>query len=484
MSATQNSRVKPQNNLMIIAVMLSGTFIAVLNQTVISPALPSIMRDLHITASDGQWLTTAFMLVNGIMIPITAFLINRFTTRQLFIMSMLLFASGTTAAAVASNFSILLVGRVLQAMGAGILMPLIQTVFLLIFPKDKRGTAMGMVGIIMAFAPALGPTLAGWVVDTWGWNAIFSIIAPIAFIDIIFAFIFLRNVGETGKPSLDILSVILSTLGFGGLLYGFSIAGTAGWASPTTLITLIVGVIALIWFVRRQSSLKEPLLELKVFRISIFTYSTILSMIVSASLIAGGIIMPIYLQSVLQYTAMQTGFLMMPGAIMTGVLSPIVGMLFDKYGPRGLSVIGLGILTVGTAFFLFFDENTQFFTIMFVYTFRMFGMSLAMMPVGTWGINALDNRLIAHGNAANNTMRQVAGSIGTALLITIMTIATDAKASEGFIPSTLFGMHVTFGCATALCFCAWILAVAVVKDDEAAKIRRQKRAACKDCYIE
>lgn len=484
MSNSQNPYIKTQNNFILIAVMLSGAFIAVLNQTVISPALPSIMKDLGITASDGQWLTTAFMLVNGIMIPITAFLINRFTTRVLFIASMLFFACGTTAAAIAPNFSVLLIGRVLQATGAGILMPLIQTVLLLIFPKDKRGQAMGMVGIIMAFAPAIGPTLAGWVVDSWGWNAIFSVIAPIAFIDILFAFIFLKNVGETSKPSLDILSVILSSLGFGGLLYGFSVAGTAGWGSPETIITLIVGVISLFFFIRRQKTLKEPLLEFKVFNVSIFTYSTILGMIVNASLIAGGIIMPIYLQSVLGYSAMHTGFLMLPGAILMGVMSPVTGALFDKHGPRALTVIGLAIVAIGSGCFIFFDEKTGFFTLMFVYTFRMFGMSLAMMPVSTWGINALDNRLIAHGNAANNTMRQVAGSIGTAILITVMTIATNARASEGFIPSTLFGMHAAFVCATALCLVAWVLAFLVVKDDEAAKIRRQKRAACKDCYIE
>lgn len=207
-------------NSLIIGVMLSGAFIAVLNQTILSPALPSIMRDMQITAVEGQWLTTAFMLVNGIMIPITAYLIDRFTTRQIFLSSMILFTAGTALAGFAGSFALLLVARILQAMSAGILMPMIQTVILLLFPKEKRGSAMGTVGIVIAFAPAVGPTLAGWMVDAWGWHSVFLVIAPLAAIDVILGFFMLRNVGETGKPDLDCLSVIFSTLGFGGLLYG------------------------------------------------------------------------------------------------------------------------------------------------------------------------------------------------------------------------------------------------------------------------
>lgn len=484
MSEVKNPKFGSVNTTALLFVMLSGAFIATLNQTVISPALPSIMRDLKITASDGQWLTTAFMLVNGIMVPITAYLINKFTTRQLFIAAMLFFSGGTTLAALATSFSMLLSGRVLQAMGAGILMPLLQTVILLIFPKDKRGSAMGMIGIVMAFAPAIGPTLAGWIVDSWGWNAIFSLIAPLGFIDIIFAFIFLKNVGETSNPVLDMRSVIYSTLGFGGLLYGFSVAGNIGWTHPETLLTLVVGVIFLTLFVRRQSNLEEPLLQLKVFTVSIFTYSTILGMIVNAALIAGGIIMPIYLQSVIGFSALETGLLMLPGAIVMGIMSPITGKLFDKYGPRGLSLTGLTIMTLGTLFFVFCDETFGFGLLMAVYTFRMLGMSMVFMPITTWGMNSLDNSLIAHGGAASNTMRSIAGSIGTAILITIMTIATNSRAEAGFIESTLFGMHAAFICATALCVIALIIAVLFVKDDEAAKIRRRKRELCKDCYIE
>lgn len=459
-----------KRNKFIIVIMLSGAFIAVLNQTVLSPALPSIMRDLDITAGKGQWLTTAFMLVNGIMIPITAFLINRFTTRQLFLCSMLFFTFGTGLAAFAQTFPILLVARIAQAVGAGILMPMVQTVILLIFPPKKRGSAMGMVGIVMAFAPAVGPTLAGGVVDAWGWNSMFLILAPIAAVDVIVAFFLLKNVGETGDQKLDIASVIYSSLGFGGLLYGSSSVGSYGWSSLITIVPLIVGIVFLIIFARRQFTIKEPLLELHILKNSTFTYATVIGMIINASLISGTIITPIYLQNVLHYSALYSGLTMLPGAIIMGIMSPIAGNLFDRFGPRVLVVVGLSIMTLGSACFIFFDENCTFAYLCGVYTFRMFGMSMILMTLTTWGLNSLDNKMIPHGSAINNTLRQVAGSIGTAALITVMTIYTAKSASKGFVVSTLDGMHAAFLVATVLSAIALVLAIIVVRNKKEVEI--------------
>lgn len=453
-----------KSRFILIAVMLSGAFVAILNQTVLSPALPKIMADLNITASEGQWLTTAFMLVNGIMIPITAYLINKFTTRQLFISAMGIFSLGTVIAAISPTFSLLLLARIFQAMGAGILMPLQQTVLLYIFPREKRGAAMGMIGLVMVFAPAIGPTLAGWLVDAFSWHAIFYVIAPFAILDIILAVLLLKNVGMTSDPSLDMLSVVYSTLGFGGLLYGFSVAGTAGWTSVSTLSTLIIGTVSLILFVRRQLSLEQPLLELRVFSNKIFTYSTILGMIVNAALIAGGIIMPIYIQSIRGFAAIDSGLMMLPGAIIMGIMSPITGRMFDKFGPRTLSLVGLAVMTAATGCLANLTETTALSYLTVVYTIRMFGMSMLMMPLTTWGLNALDNSLLAHGTAASNTMRQVAGSIGTALLITVMTVTTKGSAPLGPALSTIHGMNMAFACATALSLMALILAIVVVKE--------------------
>lgn len=452
--------------MLIIGIMLSGAFIAVLNQTVLSPALPSIMRDMQITAVEGQWLTTAFMLVNGIMIPITAYLINRFTTRQIFLSSMILFTAGTALAGLAKVFWLLLAARILQAMAAGVLMPMIQTVLLLLFPKEKRGSAMGMVGIVIAFAPAVGPTLAGWLIDAWGWNSIFLAIAPLAAIDVLFAIGFLKNVGETQKISLDYRSVVYSTLGFGGLLYGFSSAGTYGWMHPLTWGPLLVGAFFLILFVRRQLREETPLLELRVLKNKIFSYATIIAMIINASLIAGTIITPIYLQNVLHFTALQSGLIMLPGAVIMGIMSPITGVLFDRFGPRAIAITGLSIMTFFSSFFVFVDETWAFLPLCLIYTVRMFGMSLVNMPLTTWGLNALENNMIAHGSAIINTARQIAGSIGTAVLITIMAMVSAMNKDAGMIVSTLKGMHASYGVATGLGAVALIMAILFVRREK------------------
>ena len=461
-------------DLFMVAIIISGGFITILNQTVLSPALPKIMHDYGITASEGQWLTTAFMLVNGIMVPVTAYLIDRFTTRVLFISSMLIFTAGTIVAGFAPSFEVLLLARVLQAIGAGVQMPLGSVVMMLLFPKEKRGMAMGLVGIVVAFAPAIGPTLSGWVVDNWGWHVIFRAIAPMSLAVIVFGALFLRNIGEVTHPKLDIRSVVYSTLAFGGLLYGFSAAGSYGWGSAMTIGPLVVGAVVLIIYVRRQLSIEQPLLNLRVLSSSIFTYATILAMIVNAAIIAGTVIFPIYLQDVMHYSAMTSGLIMLPAAVVMGIMSPVSGTLFDRFGPRTLSLLGLVIMTLTTASFCFLSTSWTIPTLCAVFCVRTFGMSMVNMPINTWGINALDNRVVAHGNAVNNTARQVAGSIGTAIMVTVMTTTTAARTpTEGVVQGMLDGMNASFAFAAVLAFIALVIAFFKVHDDEAAIARRK-----------
>lgn len=237
----------------LVVVMLAGAFVTMLNQTLLNTALPQIMKDLSISANTAQWLTTGFMLVTGVLIPVSAFLIEKFSTRRLFITAMCLFASGTLMAAIAPNFPVLISGRILQAVSDGLMLPLMQTIFLMIFPVKQRGSAMGMVGLVMAFAPAIGPTLSGWVVGNFSWRALFYMIFPIAVLIIIFASFMLENVTKVTRPKIDIMSIILSSLGFGGLLYGFSSAGNHAWNSSEVVIALIVGTIAIGLFICRSS---------------------------------------------------------------------------------------------------------------------------------------------------------------------------------------------------------------------------------------
>lgn len=450
-----NQNLTTRSRTVLMAVLLSGAFAAILNQTLLATAIPHIMNDLKLDADVAQWLQSVFMLVNGIMIPITAFLINKFSTRSLFFTALSLFGLGTLICGISPNFSILLAGRILQAAGAGIVMPLMQTILFLTYPKSERGKAMGMFGLVISFAPAIGPTLSGWFVEIYPWRGLFWIIVPIVVIDIIVAYFILRNVTKTTNPSLDMTSIVLSTLGFGGLLYGFSAAGNSGWLSVSVILPIIVGALALFFFIRRQNKLDEPILEFGVFKNKVFTLSTLLGMIVFMAMIGGAVILPIFMQTMLGFSAMESGMMLLPGAILMGIMSPVTGRLYDRYGARWLAIIGLLIVTVTTLMFSNLDTTTTFTYLAVVNTFRMLGVAMVMMPVTTAGLNQISNTLVPHGTAMNNTMRQVAGAVGTALLVSIMT--GTMKPEEG-VEGMIHGVNVSFFFAATLAFIGFILA--------------------------
>lgn len=437
-----------QRNIL-LGVLLVGAFVVILNQTLLNTALPAFMADFGITAAEAQWVTTLFMLVNGVMIPVTAFLINKYTTRQLFMAAMVLFSVGTIVAALAPVYWVLLAGRILQAAGGGIIMPLMQTILFALFNRRQRGTAMGIFGLIIGFAPAIGPSLSGWIVDRYPWETLFWIMLPFAIISMAIAFFLLKNVSEQSNPTLDILSIILSTLGFGGLLFGFSMAGSAGWASATVIIPLIVGAIALVAFVWRQLTLEEPMLELRVLRIPMFTLNTILGMTVFISMVGGMLVLPVYMQTMAGFSAMESGLVLLPGAVLMGLMSPVTGRIFDLFGGKWLAVLGFGLLAVGTLAFARLTTDTSFAYLAIINAIRMFGVSMVMMPVTTAALNQLPQRLVPHGTAVNNTLRQVAGSVGTALLVTVMSMATKDPEVYG-MEGMVHGANVAFGVSAAI----------------------------------
>ncbi|MGN7409081.1 MDR family MFS transporter [Sporosarcina sp. SAFN-010] len=437
-----------KKNIPLLAVLLSGAFITILNQTLLATALPPIMKDLNISQSTVQWLQSIFMLVNGIMIPITAFLIGKFTTRKLFLTAMGTFAIGTLIAAFSPNFTFLMVGRVLQGAGAGIMMPLLQTIMFLIFPISQRGKAMGMFGLVIAFAPAIGPSLSGYLVDNFPWRSVFYVVLPIAAVIIIAAYFLLKNITEQTNPKMDYMSIVLSTFGFGGLLYGFSVAGNLGWLSPNVIISLVVGAVTLFLFINRQLKLEEPILEFRVFKYSVFSLATGLGMIVFASMIATTVILPLFMQNLLGFNALHSGLMLLPGAIVMGVMNPVTGTLFDKYGAKWLLRTGFAILTVTTFFFANLSQDTTFTYLAVLNAIRMVGIAMVMMPSTTLGLNQLPNHLISHGTAMNNTFRQISGAVGTAVLVTI----TITAASGDSVAGEIHGVNIAFlvaGCIAA-----------------------------------
>jgi EmrB/QacA subfamily drug resistance transporter len=405
----------------IMTVLILGAFVAILNQTLLNVAIPQLMNDFNVSADTVQWLSTAYMLTNGVLIPITPFLIDRFSTRTLFITSMILFSIGSIVCSAAPNFSVILIGRIIQACGAGVIMPLMMTVILLIYPPEVRGKAMGTMAIAIFFAPAVGPTLSGWIIEHWNWRILFYVALPIAIVDIILAFALLPNITEYRKRNLDVWGFITSTIGFGLLLYGFSEAGSKGWGSTTVLSSIIVGLVFIVLFTLREISTDEPMLNLSVFRYNIFTISTIVSCVVNMALFGAMILVPIYLQNIRGFTPLQSGLLLLPGAISMAIMSPVSGALFDRIGARPLAIVGLFITAVTTWYFSKLDMNTSYAHIMLLYTMRMFGMSFISMTIMTAGLNQLPRHLGSHGTAAANTARQVAASLGTAFLVTVMT---------------------------------------------------------------
>ncbi|KTA63024.1 MFS transporter [Listeria monocytogenes] len=414
----------------ILIVMLMGAFVTILNQTLMNVALPSIMKDFGITASQGQWLSTGFMLVNGVMIPMTAFLIERFTTRQLYLFAMITFAIGTAIGGFATDYTMLIAGRMVQAIGAGIVMPLLTVVVLNLFPMERRGRAMGLIGLAMNFAPAIGPTLSGWIVQQYDWRNLFFIIIPFAILDIVVAIFLLKNVGKRTFLKLDILGVIMSTVGFGSLLLGFSNAGDHDWLTWKVAGFIILGLVVLGIFIRYQTSNKAPLLNFRVFKYPTFALTTAISFFVVMGLFGGMLLLPIFLQTVRGFSPLESGLVLLPGALVTAILSPVTGVMFDRFGAKYLSLVGLIIMAGSTFMFTNLDESTTLTFIIIVQTIRSAGMAMVMMPLQTAALNSLPLKLASHGSAMFNTMRQVAGSIGTAALITVMSKSAASFATK------------------------------------------------------
>ncbi len=455
---------------MLVITLIIGVFITVLNQTILATAFPTLMKAFNISTATVQWLTTGFLMVNGIMIPVSAFLNAKVPTKWLYFTAMSTFLIGTIIAFIAPSFAILLIGRLVQALGVGVTMPLLQNIMLTIFPPNKRGAAMGLAGLAIGVAPAIGPTLSGWVIDNYNWRMLFGMIIPVVVFVLLLSLFFMRNVLPNSNPKLDFLSLVESTIGFGSLLYGFSEVGNDGWGSPVVLTTIFVGVIFIVIFGLRQLKLDEPFLQIKVFKNFTFTLSTILSSIAQMAMVGAEMVLPLYLQIIHGKTAFESGLTLLPGALMMGLMSPVTGIVFDRIGAKRLAQLGLFILTVATLPYAFLTKDTPSIYITLTYAVRMIGVSMVMMPVTTQGMNALSGDMIRHGTAVNNTVRQVASSVTTAIMVSVLSNVTSSQKPAGsllhsdpltykndFFNATLNGYHAAFWLAVGFSLVGWVL---------------------------
>jgi DHA2 family lincomycin resistance protein-like MFS transporter len=394
------------------------------------------MDDLHIDALAAQWLSTAFMLTMAVVIPITGFLLQRFTTRAVFIAAMSLFSSGTLLAALAPGFGVLVAARVVQASGTAIMLPLLMTTLMTLVPPASRGRTMGNVSIVISVAPAIGPTISGIILNYLSWRWMFLIVLPIALVMLLIGIRFVENVTVTRKVKIDVVSVILSALGFGGLLYGLSQVGAGGSAAASTALWVAVGVgaIALAAFIVRQLLLQRrdrALLDLRTFRSPIFTVAILLMAIATAAMFGVIIVLPLYLQHVLNLDTLATGLLVLPGGIMMGVIAPLVGRGYDRFGPRVLVVPGAVLVSGALGTLTMVTENTSPWLVLIAHVTVSIGLALMFTPLFTAGLGALPPRLYSHGSAILGTVQQVAGAAGTALLVAILSARTAGLVASG-----------------------------------------------------
>ncbi len=443
------SIVKQYNTRAIMASLLICGFVGMFSETALNIAISNLMDVFQISAATAQWLTTGFLLTLGILMPMTGLLLQWFTTRQLFIGSLASSIIGTLIAAIAFNFEMLMVARVLQAIGMGLLIPLMFNTILIVYPPEKRGAAMGFVGLVIMFAPATGPTVAGILIEYLTWHYIFWLSLPFLVIGLLVGLKYLENVTELAKPRIDLLSIVLSTIGFGGVVFGFSKAGEGeqGWTSTIVVASIVIGLVALALFALRQIFMREPMMNLRVFKYPMFVVGLLMVLSCMMIILSSMIILPMYLQNGMRLSAFAAGLMLLPGSALNGILSPQMGRLFDKYGPKWLVIPGLFIVAAMLWFFSGITLASSITLIVALHIGLMVGISMVWMPSQTNGLNQLPPELYPHGTAVMNTLQQVAGAIGTAVAISILTKGMEKYLHNSPAPNELTEMAkaMTFG---------------------------------------
>ncbi len=440
--AAPNHPDNAARNRLVIAILLVSTFVVFLNETIMSVAIPHLMKDLGVAASAAQWLTTAFLLTMAVVIPITGFLLQRLNTRPIFLLAISIFTVGTLICAVSPGLELLVAGRVIQAVGTAIMMPLLMTTVMTLVPPEARGKTMGNISIVMSVAPAIGPTIGGFILAHFDWRFMFYFTLPIAIMALVLGATRIRNVSTPRYAPLDYLSVVLSALAFGGLVYGLSSFGEsfAHPDAPTPMplwLPIVVGVVAMVLFVWRQLTLQKDnkaLLDLRVFQSRNYTVSVSLMLIAMMALFGTVILLPIYTQNVVGLDTLQTGLLLLPGGLIMGLMGPVVGRLFDRVGPTVLAVPGTILVSAVLWALTLVGQDTSPWALLAGHVVLSIGLALIFTPVFTSSMGSVRMELYSHASAVLGSVQQLAGAAGIALFIALMTIRAAALSAEGVDP--------------------------------------------------
>lgn len=415
----------------IMAVIKFGTFLALLNETIINVALTKLTSVFAVSENTVQWLTSGYMLVLGILVPVTAFLIERLSTRELYLASMSIFLIGTVFAACSMSFPMLLCARLFQGLGAGVMMPLLMNTIMVLNPPEKRGAAMGSALLIVLFAPAVGPTFSGVVLQLLSWRWIFIIIIPLAAVSVVTGWLFLKNVTEKKRRGLDVFSLALSTVGFGGLLYGINELCSSSSGLSTGAAALAAGAAALVAFVVRQLKVPDPLLDVRVFRSPMFSLGMLLITLTYVIMFANYVLMPMFMQSVIGLSVFATGLAVLPGGIIGAVLPSIFGKVYDRRGPRVIVPLGFAVMAAAALLISRLGPSAAVVTAALCYCLVMLGIDTMLSACQTNSLNQLSKEYYAHGSAVMNTLMMIGSALGSSVFIALMAQRQRSAVSAG-----------------------------------------------------
>ena len=471
-----------------IAILTFITFVGNFTQLQLSAALPTIVSDFGISVTTGQWLTSIFQLVMGVMVPLTAYLTRRFSTRQIVIASMAVFTRGSVFAWLGSSFVLVLIGRLLEAVGTGVMWPVLQITVFSIYPLSRRGMAMGTVGMAMSVAPAIGPTLGGVQTDLNGWRSIFLTLTVIGVISLFLAIFGLRNFGtRDASAKADFFSVGLSIFGFGGLMFGFTNIESYPFTHPMVWLAMLIGVVGIVWFVlrqihgaRRQSadpSKQPPLLNLSVLKNKSFTVGTVTAALSFFAFSSIMVIMPLYIQDCRGYSATISGLVMLPGAFGQCIAQFFGGKALDRFGARPVALIGSITLLFGTIMMSLISMTSWILWVSIWQFVRQIGMGFVLMPITTWSLNCLEPEEVSAGSAVTNTVRQIAGAIGAPVLVILMETFTALRwaaiggAKNMYAVANVFGIQWALRVSATICFIMVVMVFFGVRGNGAGSTR-------------
>ena len=453
---------KKKRTLIFINLLISCIASSLLS-TALTTALPPIMDEINVDVTTGQWLTSGYSLAMGIMMPLTAFLITRFKTKRLYISSIVLFIAGLVICVISKSFAVMMVGRVLQACGNGILTSMAQVVLLTIYPSEQRGTVMGWYGLSIGAAPVIAPTLAGIIVDTLGWRMIFYIAIAIMAVSFVFAIKAFDNVLETENKKFDLLSFVISALAFGGITLGVGNLTSKGIADIQTYLPLAVGCITLVVFVVRQLQLSSPFLELRILRSKDYALSVIGSMMLYFVMMGSSLIMPLYVQSIMGESATISGIVTLPGSLAMAVVSPFAGKIYDKVGMRKLFLVGTFAMILSTLGMFTIKMSTPLFVPSVYNLIRCIAIGCLMMPLVTWGIDSIESKNAAHGTALLTSFRTISGAVGSAVFVGIMTVVQNISKDTYRDNAAIHGLNITFLAMAVVSAVMFVIGVFFVK---------------------